>query len=508
MIENRTPTPATPPPATAANELGGPPVNAFEAFARLYPNPILQITPAGDACFHNEAAARLLADSGLGRIEQLLPGNYHQVVKECLAEPGYRARLESVISKHTLIWWFFSNPDGRFVYCNAEDITQRVLLETQLRQAQKMESIGQLAGGVAHDFNNILTVIQGHAELLRLNEGLPPDLFESATQIQRAAQRAADLTRQLLMFSRKQVVYPRDLDPNEVITNMAKMLTRLLGENIQLELGLQPASRIVADEGMLEQVLMNLAVNARDAMPQGGQIRIQTEPVQITDPADAESRAGDFVLLSVADTGCGMSPEILHRIFEPFFTTKEVGRGTGLGLATVYGIIKQHQGWITVDSQVGVGSTFKIYLPSNKSADVRKRPVEATLRQGRGETVLLAEDEAAVATLAARILSRNGYEVIIATDGVEALKHWHSHQDKIALLFTDMVMPGGISGRELASRLVREKPALRVVYTTGYSGEMLGVESGLRAGENFLQKPYTSELLLKAIREMLCQGKN
>jgi len=506
MIENSTTTPATPPPATAANELGGLPVNAFEAFARLYPNPILQITPAGDACFHNEAAARLLADSGLGRIEQLLPGNYHQVVKECLAEPGYRARLESVISKHTLIWWFFSNPDGRFVYCNAEDITQRVLLETQLRQAQKMESIGQLAGGVAHDFNNILAAMLLHIDLTSMMEGLNPEVIETFTQIKQAAERAANLTRQLLMFSRRQVVQTRDLDLNEIIADIAKMLKRVMGENIELELELKPLSKIAADAGMLDQVLLNLAINARDAMPQGGQIRIQTEPVQITNPADAESRAGDFVLLSVADTGCGMSPEILHRIFEPFFTTKEVGRGTGLGLATVYGIIKQHQGWITVDSQVGIGSTFKIYLPISRSAAAVKAPIETAQRQGRGETVLLAEDESAVAEIVARTLSLNGYKVILATDGVDALKQWQMHHDKITLLLTDMVMPGGISGRELASRLSQEKPALRVIYTTGYSMEVLGMESGLRAGENFLQKPYTLGLLLKTIQKMLDQN--
>ncbi len=505
MFEENAPTTATPAMVAATNELGRPPVNAFEAFARLYPNPILQITPAGEACFHNEASARLLADTGLARTEQLLPENYRQVVKDCLAEPGSRARLESVISKHTLIWWFFSDPDGRFVYCNAEDITQRVLLETQLRQAQRMESIGQLAGGVAHDFNNILAAMLLSIDLISMMEGLNPEVIETFTQIKQAAERAANLTRQLLMFSRRQVVQTRDLDLNEIIADFAKMLKRVVGENIELELELQPSSKIVADAGMLDQVLLNLVINARDAMPQGGQIRIQTEPVQITNPADAESRAGDFVLLSVTDSGCGMPPEILHRIFEPFFTTKEVGRGTGLGLATVYGIIKQHQGWITVDSQVGIGSTFKIYLPVSRAAAAVKAPIETAQRQGRGETVLLAEDESAVAEIVARTLFINGYKVILATDGVDALKQWQMHHDKISLLLTDMVMPGGISGRELASRLTQEKPALRVIYTTGYSTEVLGMESGLRAGENFLQKPYTLGLLLKTIREMLGQ---
>ena len=286
---------------------------------------------------------------------------------------------------------------------------------------------------------------------------------------------------------------------------MAKMLNRVLGEDILLELDLWSTANIFADSGMLEQILVNLAVNARDAMPEGGRIRIQTEPVQITNPSDAEARSGNFILLSVADTGCGIPPEILHRIFEPFFTTKKAGQGTGLGLATVYGIVKQHQGWITVDSRMGEGTTFKIYVPVSRLPDVRKVPEAAPLRQGRGETVLLAEDESAVATIVARILSRNGYDVIIATDGVDALKQWQMHQDRITLLFTDMVMPGGISGRELASRLVQEKPALRVIYTTGYSSEVLGIESGLRAGEIFLQKPYTLGLLLKTIREMLGQ---
>ncbi len=387
---------------------------------------------------------------------------------------------------------------------NQEDITERRDLEMRLRQAQKMESVGQLAAGVAHDFNNLLTVIQGHATLLHTESGLPPDATESALEICTSAQRAADLTRQLLAFGRRQMIQPRPLDLNQVITNLVKMLQRLLGAHIDLNLACVPKlPTVMADQGMIEQVIVNLAVNARDAMPEGGTLTFRTRLVTL-DAEQArkhpEAEPGTYVGLTVADTGTGMSPEVMAKIFDPFFTTKEVGKGTGLGLATVHGILQQHGGWIQVSSDLGRGSVFDVYLPAEGTASAGPESgAQPPPQRGRNCKVLLAEDEPGVRSMVMRVLCRQGYEVLPTKSGAEALRIWEEHQGNIDLLFTDMVMPDGVSGAELAARLLEKKPTLKVIYCSGYSADLVGMNLEVKEGVNFLQKPFTINGLLRIV---------
>jgi len=398
--------------------------------------------------------------------------------------------------------------DGRVVGIlgTYEDITERKRLEEQLRQSQKMEAVGQLSGGIAHDFNNILTIIQGHVSLMEFNETLTDELRDSITEIRQASARAANLTRQLLAFSRRQRMHPATFDLNETVTNMTRMLQRIVGEDVamQIECGPQPAM-IHADVGMIEQVLMNLVVNARDAMPKGGRLLIQTANIEISSLAalSPESRPGNFVCLTVNDSGTGISQEILPRIFEPFFTTKGVGKGTGLGLATVYGIVQQHQGWVNVESEVGKGATFRIYLPlSEKTAHREPEPPSLATPRGK-ETILLAEDEPAVRALVNNVLAKLGYRVLQAATGVEALEIWRRNRDEIQLLLTDMVMPDGVNGRELSEKLLREKPGLKVIYASGYSADIAGPDFPLEEGMNFLAKPFNPLKLAQVVRARL-----
>ena len=385
---------------------------------------------------------------------------------------------------------------------------ERRKLHEQFLQAQKMESIGQLAGGVAHDFNNILTVIQGHASMLRHRPGLSDEIRGSVNQILLAAERATNLTRQLLTFSRKQVTQTRVLDLNEVVANLTKMLKHILRADVSLSVNYGAQSFLVrADAGMMEQVLMNLAINARDAMSGGGKLIISTsdesigaEYVQL----NPQGAVGDFVCLAVTDTGEGIPPENLTRIFEPFFTTKPVGQGTGLGLATVYGIVRQHNGWVTVYSEIGRGTVFRIYLPAAKEREDKKmeRPVLQEVRGG-SETILLIEDEAALRALDRSILEGYGYEVIEADSAGAALERWREHQKRISLVFTDVVIPGGFSGPDLAKQFNAEKPSLKVIFSSGYSMDVVEKDFELRDGVNFLQKPYSPHRLALSVREVL-----
>jgi PAS domain S-box-containing protein len=387
------------------------------------------------------------------------------------------------------------------------DVTTQRRLEEQLRQSQKMEAIGQLAGGVAHDFNNILTVIHGHASLLLTSE-LEESASRSAQQISQAAERAAALTRQLLTFSRRQLIQPKKLDMNKIVGNMIDLLGRLLGEDVSLQLNYCPSPAMVeADVGMMEQVLLNLAVNARDAMPKGGRLAVRISIVDLNEAHvqhHPEARVGRFVCVSKTDSGCGIPPENLQRIFEPFFTTKEVGKGTGLGLATVYGIVKQHQGWIEVESTVGKGTTFRIYVPyvGSAQAETEKPTTQITVRGGN-ETILLVEDEKPVRELVSRILQKYGYKIVQAGSGAEAIEAWSRHKDEIALLFTDLVMPDNMNGRELAEKLWAERPGLKVIFTSGYSTDIVGKDFKLEPELNYLQKPYQPQVLALAVRRCL-----
>ncbi len=396
------------------------------------------------------------------------------------------------------------DPDIGGIAVNSRDVTERKLLESQLRQSQKMEAIGQLAGGVAHDFNNILTVIHGHASLLQSTAVEPS---RSARQILQAADRAATLTRQLLTFSRRQFMQVRLLDLNQVVADMSCMLGRLLGEDIALQLhySAEPAP-VRADPGMVEQVLLNLAVNARDAMPSGGVLGIKLTPRSLSSPVPGghpESTKGEFICLSVTDTGCGISPENLRHIFEPFFTTKEVGKGTGLGLATVYGIVKQHGGWIEVSSQPGQGACFEVFLPAqSRAAAPSEKPGPQSVRGG-SETILVVEDEAPVREVVCALLTAYGYRVIEARSGAQALQLWRQSHPEIDLLLTDLVMPDRVSGRDLAESLMAERPGLKVIFTSGYSAEVLGKDFVLQPGSGYLQKPYRPDKLAQAVRDSL-----
>ena len=388
------------------------------------------------------------------------------------------------------------------------DVTERRRLEGQLRQVQKMESVGQLAAGIAHDFNNLLTVIQCYGDLLGAQLADRPQAAECVNEITAAGERAANLTRQLLLFSRKEVARRRLLDLNDLTGNLVKMLGRILGEDIALRLDCWPSLPPVhADPGMIEQVITNLSVNARDAMPEGGRLEITTSVADLDAArvlSNPEAKPGCFVCLAVSDTGSGIPPEIVLKIFEPFFTTKEVGKGTGLGLATVYGIVMQHQGVVEVSSQPGEGACFRIFLPASSHAQEAATGASTPApTRGGSETVLLVEDEAVVLFLVEKILTRAGYTVLIATSGPAAQTVWQDHREKIDMLLTDMIMPGGFSGKQLADSLRSQNPGLRVIFMSGYSPELRSRDLEIKEGLNFLQKPFSPSALLEAVRRQL-----
>ena len=485
-------------------------IQKLAAFPRTNPNPVLEFSAEGKMTYSNDAAQRMAASLGKDSLLPALPPDTQIIIVECLLSGQNKINLQTSQQGRTISWSFIPNTASKTVHCYANEITDRLNLEAQLRHSVKMEAIGQLAAGVAHDFNNILTVIQGHADLLLHSPKVTPETEKPLLQICQASERAGKLIKQLLMFSRKQVLQLRFVDVNEIISNVSKMLQRLLGEHVQFDfIQGQNLAPLYADGGMIEQILLNLSINARDAMPGGGRLIISTAQVVLEPMAsilNPEARPGNFICLSVKDTGCGMDHATLHHLFEPFFTTKETGKGTGLGLATVYGIVKQHQGWIVVDSQLNAGSTFSIFLPSaaRETATVAPEAPEARPTvPGGHETILVVEDESALRELVVSILELYGYKIYQAETGVAALKVWEKHKDEIDLLLTDMVMPEGISGRQLAERLHQEDPELKVIYTSGYSPGMAGKDIALLEGFNFLAKPYPPNRLAQVVRECL-----
>lgn len=396
----------------------------------------------------------------------------------------------------------------------SRDVTERKRAEEELRQtedqlrhSQKMEAIGQLAGGIAHDFNNLLTVIMGYSELL-LSRLQPGDLrWRNAEEIRKAAVRAASLTHQLLAFSRRQVLTPKVLNLNTVVTNLEPMLRRLIGEDIELGIVLSPAlGQVRADPGQIEQIILNLAVNSRDAMPQGGKLAVETADVELDENYAHRHGAiqpGPYVMLTVSDTGCGMDADTQSRIFEPFFTTKEPDKGTGLGLSTVYGIVKQSGGYVLVHSEPGRGATFKIYLPRIEDAPETVEASQALSKPSIGtETIMLVEDDDVVRGLVLHVLEENGYTVLIARHSEEALLASGQHKGPIHLMVTDVVMPK-MSGRELAERLKTTRPAMKVLYMSGYIDEGIVRHGLLVEGGAVLQKPFTPNALLQKVREVL-----
>jgi PAS domain S-box-containing protein len=392
-----------------------------------------------------------------------------------------------------------------FVVGLLRDVSERNAMAEQLRVAQKMEAVGQLAGGVAHDFNNLLTAILGYSQLLAPELRGNPEHFSAIEEIRKAGERAAGLTRQLLAFSRKQILELRVLDLNEIVHHIQEMLSRLIGEDIQVVMNLDPAlSSVRADAGQIEQVIMNLAVNARDAMPRGGRLSLETANVEL-DETYAQTHVpvqpGPYVMLAVSDTGVGMDRETRERIFEPFFTTKEKGHGTGLGLSTVYGIVKQSGGYIWVYSEPGRGTSFKIYLP-RVSAPAEPLPAgeAAPVSVGGAETILLVEDEESVRALVRRTLEARGYRVLEAADGWEAVEIVRTQP--IDLLLTDMVLPG-FGGREVAARIHDIHPLAKVLYTSGYTDDVIVRRGLMERGAAFLEKPFTPSVLARKVREVL-----
>jgi PAS domain S-box-containing protein len=483
-------------------------IQKLAAFPRVNPNPVLEFTSEGRLSYANDAAKKMVELLGQADLPALLPTAVDQIIRDCFASNQNRYREQVVVAGRTLTWSFFPVPANHVVHCYGADVTDVVNLEAQFRHAQKLESVGQLAAGVAHDFNNILTVIQGYSDRLLLQCHDNPNVTHQVGQILDAAKRAANLTRQLLAFSRKQVIQKRVLDLNSTIKNLSAMLSRLLGDDIRLEADYASnLPTVEADAGMLEQVIMNLSVNARDAMPQGGRLSIRTGAVELSPLEVAQrpnARAGQFVQLVVEDTGSGMDEATLSRIFEPFFSTKEVGKGTGLGLATVYGIIKQHNGWVEVASKPGAGTTFSIFLPSAGRPAEGRIDTQFVLREVKGgaETILLVEDEPDLREMVREILADYEYKLIEASSGVDALNAWDRADGKIDLLLTDMVMPDGMNGRELASLLRNRKPNLKVIYSSGYSSALLAGDSERLDGA-FLAKPYRPQDLAALVRSCL-----
>ena len=482
------------------------------AFVKENPNAALEIADDGSVNYFNDAAEKLAAALGQEHPRNILPETLAMVVKDCLATGQNESGLFTKMNGHTISWTFRPLPAGGVVHCYGEDITMRLNLEAQLLQSEKMKTFGQFAAGIAHDFNNMLTIIQGHTSKLLTDGALSPETRDSLTQVYAAGDRAAQLTRQLLLTSRKNVMQPRLLDLREVVGNTSKMLERLVGETIELRFQSAKVLPLVyADQSMIEQVVMNLAGNSRDAMPNGGILLIEISETYIS-PDDLhlpiENTPGHYVKIEVTDNGCGMNDLTRARIFEPFFTTKDVGKGTGLGLATVFNIARQHNGWVEVRSELGRGSTFAVYLPANTEPVIETGPVETKCVlpvAGGSETILVVEDEAMLRELAREILKDCGYHVLEASSGREALEVWERHSGKISLLLTDMVMPEGVSGVELAERLVAGSPDLKVVYMSGYTSEDVNAELLSRTHASFIQKPYGQAELVKVVRDCLDQ---
>jgi PAS domain S-box-containing protein len=483
---------------------------------------IFRSSPEGDLLYVNPALVTML---GYASKEELQTHNLAQDIYQTpadraavLSRYGPDGRLDGVelnwkrkdgkVIEVRISGRVLRNDDGTVRHYEAivADVTERRLLEEQLRQAQKIEAVGRLAGGVAHDFNNILGVIMGYTDLL-LEQTNNQQTEQRLLEIKKAAGRAASLTRQLLAFSRKQVFQVRVLDLNTIITDITKLLLRLLGEDVDLvtQLSSDPVT-VKGDPSQIEQVIINLAVNARDAMPNGGTLSIETARLRL-DEQYAQHHiplpAGQYVMLAISDTGTGMTEEVKSRIFEPFFTTKDKDRGTGLGLATVYGVVKQSEGFIWVYSELGHGSTFKVYLPMvEEEVEQIEHPAEFVPLPGGSETILMVEDSDSLRELNHELLQRMGYTVLVAEAGDEAIRIAEHHAETIDLLLTDVVMPR-MNGRALAEALARSRPAIKVLYMSGYTDNVIVNQALLKPGVAFLQKPFTRELLARKVREVL-----
>lgn len=498
-----------------------------ERFRLLFENSSDLVNILDDQCvirFQSPSVERILGykvDERLGHsaADILHPDELPKVgalLCEALAEPGLPLAAEFRCRHKDGSWRIMecagsasANRSGeRLLLLSSRDVTESRHTAERLRQSQKLEAIGQLSGGIAHDFNNILTIIQGQADLVVSDPELGPRVRDAIQEIIEAANRAANLTRQLLTFSRRQPIQLENIDLNEAVGRTARMLHRIVGEDISLKVICAAGPLMIhADAGMMDQILLNLAVNARDAMPKGGELTIETTGRNLTSQDITSipgSRPGAFVCLRVRDTGVGIPRENLPRIFDPFFTTKDVGKGTGLGLATVYGIVEQHSGWLRVDSEVDRGSLFEIWLPRVEAVKTAPAKGPGSLDQFRGtETILIVEDEASVRAVASRFLRRLGYQVLEAHDGAASIELWEQHKNQIRLLLTDLVMPGGMSGMDVARKLRAQAPELKVIFSSGYSDELAHKEIAPNPGIRFVPKPYPPARMAHAVRELL-----
>jgi two-component system, cell cycle sensor histidine kinase and response regulator CckA len=496
----------------------------FQALLDAIPDDIVSLSPDMKIRWVNRVTSETLGKETSDLVGNCCHSFWYgrsEPCEECPAQESLRSgKLESGIVR---------SPDGRTFELRSvpirdkngtvvsvvelgRDITEMKRMEERLLQSHKMEAVGRLAGGVAHDFNNLLTVIMGYAEHLLSRLGEDDPHRKEVEEIRKAGNRAAALTGQLLAFSRRQVLQPEVLDLNRVVQELETMLRRLIGENMDLATSLDAGhGNVKVDPGQIEQVVVNLVVNARDAMPGGGKVMIRTTNVILDGEAalgEETVPSGSYVLLEISDTGCGMDPSTIAQIFDPFFTTKEKGKGTGLGLATVYGIVRQSGGHILVSSESGKGTTFHIYFPRiEESSAEPKRVPECTPATGGQETVLLVEDSEELRELVREILERNGYNVLEASQGSDAILVCSGHEGAIHLILTDVVMPG-MSGRELCTRLTPLYPGVKVIYMSGYTDDTIGNHGVLEPGTVFIQKPFSPNALERKVREVLDTGRD
>jgi PAS domain S-box-containing protein len=503
-----------------------------ERFRRLFESSPVGIMILRDSCvaYANAACGRMFGgeqwkDSPATAFHEFLAPHHREIVRARLADPA--SELEAVgaveltglrADGSTFPLYFeltrIELTDGPATVAFLTDLTERMSLEFQLRQAQKIEFIGQLSSGVAHDFNNILTIIQGHVDLMLSESHLSTDMVESLHQVAAASGRASRLTQQLLAFSQKQLHRMAVLNLNELIQQLTGILGKLLGETVAVDVACTPdLPDVKGDRGLMEQVLINLLVNARDAMPGGGHITISTESrsrASLSLKAPRETGSDRFVCVRVTDTGCGMDERVQQRLFEPFFSTKQPGNGSGLGLAIVFGIVKQHQGWLEVTSQPGQGATFEVFLPACEHLPQERSQAapesDAETNPSRAAVILVVEDEEPLRLLMRTLLRREGYQVLEASSGIDALRIWAAWRDRIDLLVTDIVMPEGLSGRDLARELRTQKPRLKVIFASGYPQELESLQGHPDNGTLVLGKPFQPPELLSKIRQCLDQS--
>lgn len=500
------------PPDLILLDINMPEMNGYEVCQRLKANDALRDIPIIFISALDETSEKIKAfnEGGIDYITK--PFQAEEVHARVKTHLELRRLQKELCEQNQLLEIKVQERTAELLKSNEQlkkEIEERIKLEKELIQSQKMEAVGRLAGGVAHDFNNLLIVIEAYSyfALKRLADDDP--LHREIEEIRKAGNRASSLTRQLLAFSRRQVIQPLVLNLNHVVKEMDKMLCRLVGEDVELILNLDPSLRpMKADPGQIEQIIMNLAVNSRDAMPKGGRLTVDTANVYLDDSQAfkyADNRSGTHIMIAVSDTGCGIDPKIQEKIFEPFFTTKELGKGTGLGLSTVYGIVKQNDGMITVASEPEKGTTFRIFFPAVEESAVTVAPIRESDDSYRGaETILVVEDDLTTRTVISRILREKGYTILEAADGLEALQIYKMHENPIHLILTDVVMPG-ISGRELFNQIQSFNSKAKVLFMSGYTDDAIVQHGVLENGVAFLQKPISPTDIIRKVRMVLDQ---